>query len=166
MKSLFALALIICISVTGCHTCRKSEKSTVSTNFPGPPTIVYKMKKDYSQNVPVILSDDKKTIVSYPAVEDVMLNGKYPVPTLLKDGYYLDNRGIGPNVAFIKFTYQEYSKLTVTPTVEELLAVIIDKDPILEMYDCGNRLRFTDIETELNQLIESGDLSKKFTKLK
>ena len=85
------------------------------------------MKKDYSQNVPVLLSDNKLTIVSYPAVEDVMVNGKYPLPTLLKKGYYLDNRGIGPNVAFTKYTYEEYSKLSATPSVHELFQSIIDK---------------------------------------
>jgi hypothetical protein len=166
MKFSFAIALILCISIVGCKTNKKAEKSVVNTNFPGPPTIVYKMKKDYSKNVPVTLSADKLTIVNYPVIEDIMLNGQYPLPTLLKNGYYLDNRGIGPDVAFTKYTYEEYSKLTATPTIEELLAAIIDKDPIVVMYDCGNRLRFSNIETELNQLIESGDLVKKCKKLK
>ena len=166
MKSAIALSLIFCISIAGCKTHKKSEQSVVSANFPGPPTIVYKMKNDYSQNVPVILSADKLNIVSYPAVEDVILNGQYPIPTKLNNGYYLDNRGIGPNVAFTKYTYEQYSKFRGTPTVEDLSAAIIDKDPLTEMYDCGNRLRFKDIEAELNQLIESGDLVKKCTKLK
>jgi hypothetical protein len=166
MKSNLAIILIGLMVVTACHSRKKSKQSVVSTNFPGPPTIVYKMKKDYSQNVPVILSTDKQTIVSYPSVEDVILNGKHPVPTLLKNGYYLDNRGIGPDVAFTKFTYEEYSRFRGTPTVEDLMESIIDKDPLIEMYDCGNRLRFTDIETELNQLIENEGFIKKCKKLK
>jgi hypothetical protein len=166
MKPSFVIALIVCFSIVGCKTSKKTEKSTINNNFSGPPTIIYKMKKDYTQNVPVTLSDDRLTIVNYPAIEDIIINGKYPLPTLLKNGYYLDNRGIGPNVAFTKYTYEEYSKLNTTPTVKELFASIIDKDPIAEMYDCGNRLRFTDIEAELNHIIESGDLIKKFKKIK
>jgi hypothetical protein len=166
MKPSFVIALIVCFSIVGCKTSKKTEKSTINTNFAGPPTIVYKMKTDYGQNVPVTLSDDRLSIVNYPAVEDIALNGKYPLPTQLKKGYYLDNRGIGLNVAYTKYTFEEYSKLPATPAVEELFAAIIDKDPIVEMYDCGNRLRFTDIEAELNLIIESGDLVKKFKKLK
>ena len=124
------------------------------------------MKKDFSQNVPVTLSDDKSTIVNYPAIEDVNLNGTYPVPTLLNKGYYLDNRGIGLNVAFTIYTYEEYSKLPATPSVNELFISIINNNPIVEMYDCGNRLRFSKIEAELNTIIDRGDLTKKCKKLK
>ena len=167
MKGLFILTLIVCLSVSGCKTSKKTtEYSTINPDFAGPPTIVYKMKKDYSHNVPVTLSVDRLTIVNYPAIEDINMNGKFPLPTLLIKGYYLDNRGIGPNVAFTKFSYEEYSKLTTTPSVQELFQAIIDKDPLIEMYNCGNRLLFTNIEAELNQMIESGDLAKKAKKLK
>ena len=166
MKAYFIFTIIVCLSLTGCRTSKKTEKSVVNINFSGPPTIIYKMKNDYSRNVPVTLSDDRLTIVNYPAIEDISMNGKYPVPTVLKNGYYLDNRGIGPNVAFTKYSYEEYSKLATTPAVEELFRAINDKDPIVEMYDCGNRLRFTDIEAEINQLIEKSDLAKKCKKLK
>lgn len=166
MKASFSLIIILCLSIAGCKTTKKTEKSVVNTNSPGPPTIVYKMKKDYSQNVPVILSDDKSTIVNYPAIEDINLNGKFPLPTLLNKGYYLDNRGIGPNVAFIMYTYEEYSKLPATPSDNELYISIVNNNPIVEMYDCGNRLRFSNIEADLNAMIDRGDLVKKCKKLK
>lgn len=158
--------LAIYIILPGCCTSKKNEQTVVSTNFPGPPAIVYKTRNDYSKNVPVILSAAKDSIVSYPAVEDVMLNGQYPLPALLKNGYYLDNRGIGPDVAFTKYTYEQYSKFRGTPTVEDLMNAIIDKDPLTEMYNCGNRLRFSNAESELNELIVNGELEKKCTRIK
>jgi hypothetical protein len=166
MKYSIVIAIIVCVSISGCKTSKAPEKSVISTNFDGPPTIIYKMKKDYSHNVPVTLSDDKTNIVNYPAIEDVSLNGSYPFPTLLKKGYYLDNRGIGPNIAFTKYSYEEYSKLISTPSGPELWQSIIDKDPLTEMYNCGNRLGFSDIELEMNKLIETGDIVKKCKKLK
>ena len=95
-----------------------------------------------------------------------MLNDKYPIASILKNGYYLDNRGIGPDVAFTKYSYEEYSKLEFTPTVENLFKLVIDNDPITEMYNCGNRLDYTNIEAELNQMIENGELVKRCKKLK
>jgi hypothetical protein len=166
MKTGSSILIVAFLIIAGCKTSDKPQKAVISNKTPGPPTIVYKMKKDYSQNVPVILSDDKANIVSYPAVEDVNLNGKYPLPTLLNKGYYLDNRGIGPNVAFTLYTYEEYSKLPATPSVNELFISITNNNPLLEMYDCGNRLHFSNIEAELNSIIDHGELSKKCKRLK
>jgi hypothetical protein len=166
MKASFSIAIILCLSVTGCKTGSKTQNQAKANNNPGPPAIVYKMKKDYSLNVPVMLSDDKSAIVSYPAKEDISINGSFPLPTQLKGGYYLDNRGIGPNVAFTMYSYEEYAGLPATPTDNELFISIVNNNPLLEMYDCGNRLRFSNIESDLNSIIESGNLSKKCKKLK
>ena len=43
-----------------------------------PPVVIYKTAKDYSRHVPVGLSEDGQTIVSYPAVSDVKVGDKYP----------------------------------------------------------------------------------------
>ena len=80
-------------------------------SVPSPPCIVYKTKSDYSKNIPVILSDDQTRIVSYPDVKDVYFKGNLAYPTVLNDGFLLDNRGIGPNVAFLSVTYEQYSKM-------------------------------------------------------
>jgi len=113
-----------------------------------PPIIVYKTTKDYSKNVAVTLSDDKTRIVSYPAPSDVSARS---YPTALSKGYWLDNRGISQNTAFLSITYEEYAKLKKAPKLEELYAMIIDKNPIKKMYLCG---RGSSTVSELNALIK------------
>jgi hypothetical protein len=115
------------------------------------PTIVYKTKKNYDKNVAIMLSDDKKTIVGYPYPRDV---SQRSYPTSLNKGYLLDNRGIGKNTAFISMTYEEYAKLQAAPSLQQLEQMIIDKDPIKEMYYCGGRTGFSELIPQLNQLID------------
>jgi hypothetical protein len=121
-----------------------------------PPCIIYKTKTDYSKEVPVALSADKSTIASYPDVKDVFINGNYPYPAKLDNGFLLDNRGIGPDVAFLDYTYEAYHALGTTPGPDELMKHVLDKDPLTEMYQCGNKSSYTDISAELNALIHSG----------
>lgn len=183
MKRTFLLLLSI-ILFTACHTEEKVAESAasqeqgggaaiitvVSSDSPAsvasPRAIVYKMKKDYSQNVPVTLSEDKKTIVSYPHPRDVYTNGKLALPTQLKEGYWLDNRGINGNVAFLSYTYEEYSQLTDVPDLNTLYKKIIDKDPIQEMWVCGHRHNYYDIVSELNELITNKEFDQKFKRIK
>ena len=138
----------------------------MSQNFepdfaPGPHALVYKTKRDYNNQVPILLSDDKKVIVSYPHPSDLKTGGKLALPTLLEKNYLLDNRGIGKNIAFLKLTFEEYSKLPSAPSIDELYELIIDQDPLLELCDCGNRLKFTDVVGELNSVIDGGILRSK-----
>ena len=81
-----------------------------------------------------------------------------PYPTPLADGYLLDNRGIGRNVAFLSYTYEEYAALPATPSPEELMEKVIDKHPLLEIHFLGNRYQYKDITRELNERIEAGEL--------
>jgi hypothetical protein len=124
------------------------------------PTLVYKTSKNYNNLVPILLSDDKTEIIMYPAPSDLYYNGSLALPAELKQGYLLDNRGINKNVAFINITYQDYSRLEKVPSLKELYSMIIDKDPILELYNCGKRDSFTDIVDELNMIIKKGELKK------
>ncbi len=119
----------------------------------GPPAIIYQTVADYFDKVPVTLSEDKSEVVSYPGVKDVYYKGELSYPTKLDDDYFLDNRGIDANTAFLKLTYEEYSKLETTPTKEELYDMILDKDPIKKMYNCGSKYKYKDIVTELNAMI-------------
>ena len=177
---LFLLSMML---LAACHTEKKVSESTppqgnggggaaitVVSGSPAavasPKVFIYKMKKDYSQNVPVLLSADKKTIVSYPHPRDLYTNGKLAVPTQLKDGYWLDNRGINENVAFLSYTYEEYAALSEAPSVSELYKKIIDKTPITEMWDCGRRHQFQDIVSDLNEAIANGELAKRFQRVK
>jgi hypothetical protein len=147
------------------HKTKPVSSGTGNTNLPGPPCIVYKMHSDYSQFIPVILSEDKTTIVSYPGIKDIYYKEKLSYPTPLTGDYFLDNRGINQNVAFLNITYDDYSKLPSTPSAGELMKRILDKDPIAEMYQCGLRSQYSDIENELNAIIVSGRL-KEFKRLK
>lgn len=120
----------------------------------GPDAIVYKTTKDYSDLVPVIMNSERTQIVSYPAPSDIYYKGELAKPTVLKGGYLLDNRGINKNVAFTSYTYEEYSKLKNTPSIDVLLSRIVDKYPLTEMINCGIRSQYTDEVNGLNQLID------------
>jgi hypothetical protein len=121
------------------------------------PVIVYKMRNDYSNKVPVTLSADKKKVASYPAPTDVYYNGKLALPTVLANGYYLDNRGIGANTAFTKYTYEEYSKLSAAPSLDDLYHSIIDKDPFTVIY-VVDKTTGRDID-KINEAIKKKDFS-------
>jgi hypothetical protein len=130
-----------------------------------PQVIIYKTKKDYSKYIPVTLSEDKSKVISYPDIKDIYFEGKLAYPTALAKGFWLDNRGIGPNTAFIKLTYDEYAKLPGTPTPDELFAMILDANPFHEIYNMGSRYSYKDAVTEINRIIEQHEL-KKYKRLK
>ena len=140
------------------QTSNQGAPEFVPQYAPGPQILVYKTKGDYYNLVPILLSDDKTEIVSYPHPNDLKVGSRYALPAFLNNEYLLDNRGIGKNVAFLKLTYQEYSELQNPPSLTELYNYIIDKDPLKELCDCGNKAAFTDIEKQLNDLIDKKKL--------
>ena len=156
MKNTVVIIVInTCMSIClmGCKTQKATQNSpqNSSISMALPPTIIYKTTKNYNKNVAIYLSEDKKTITGYPAPSDVSANN-YPTP--LKKGYLLDNRGIGENIAFISLTYEEYAALKKVPSISEFENMIIDRNPIKEMYYCGHAVRYSDI-SELNKLIDN-----------
>ena len=140
--------------------CSLGRQDFVPSYTIGPATVVYKTKADYSNNVPIALSEDKMSVVSFPDPKDLEHNGKYATPTKLKNGYLLDNRGIGKNVAFLKMTYAEYAALTAPPSPKELMTMIADKDPLTELCNCGNKNAIPNPEKQMNQLIKKKQLRK------
>jgi len=138
-------AIVFLIVVILLVNCNSSRKVNNNTNYPSPHVYLYKTKGDYYSKVPILLSENKQEIVSYPHPSDLLVNGKLLLPSKLEDGYLLDNKGIGINVAFIKMDYSEYSKLSNPPTIIELKQMLIDTEPLLEMYDCGLRSSFENI---------------------
>jgi len=166
IKASFSLCLIF-LSLTLLQDCSRpftpsgsaSNVKSGQSTVPSPPCIIYKTRADYSKYIPVILSEDKTKIISYPDVKDVYFNGELAYPTRLNDGFFLDNRGIGPDVAFLTITYEQYSRLDITPPVTELFNSILDKDPVIVMYQCGNRIQYKEIVIELNELISSGKIT-------
>ena len=160
MRLLCYLALILIFS---CKT--KQHSTTVSIDFvpdfsKGPATIVYKAGKEYHKLVPVLLSEDKSRIIGYPAKSDIQNGETLPYPIILNDGYFLDNRGISKNSAFLDLTYEQYLKLDSLPSVKEMYKWISNKDPLISIYDCGSRKVITDVENQLNALIDQNRLKE------
>lgn len=114
-----------------------------------PSVIVYKMRDDYANLVPVTL-DQNGNIVSYPDPVDITDSCK---PVALGDGWYLDRRGVSPNSAFTNYTYDQYHALERVPSLETLKEHIIARHAIVGMWDCGKDDRSID---ELKQLVKDG----------
>ncbi|MBN2807721.1 MAG: hypothetical protein JXR22_13775 [Prolixibacteraceae bacterium] len=149
MNRIFLLVMVL--SLAACANQKKASKQQAMANEP---FLIYKTKADYNQLVPVILNDDKTEIVAYPAPADLKSVEGLRTPLELKNGYLLDVRGIGPNVAFTSFTYETYARLKQAPVLEELFRSIVDKDPLLEMYDCKNFLDIKYNLKEVNKLVK------------
>lgn len=157
-KNILAALIFISTSIFMCNA--QNTVTPVATSKPvkhavsaaAPPTIVYKTAKKYLDKVPITLNEDKTGIVSYPAPGDI---NESQLPTPLKKGWYLDNRGIGPNSVFLSLTYKEYAQLKSAPDAEQFSKLIMGKNPIKAMYNCGNRLKFKNIEEELNTIIDN-----------
>lgn len=163
-NSFIVLSTLVIIN-SSCDTMSKTSSAQASASqvptlsfTPGPSVMVYKTKKEYSNFVPVILSDDKSSIVSYPAPADVKDGDGLRLPIALKDGYLLDRKGINKNVAFLKLTYAEYAALEKAPSKASLMELIMDSDPLTELCNCGNKNAFEDETAQLNALIVSGKL--------
>ncbi len=153
------LTMLFSCSSKSTPTQTSVNTSISSSSFvSGPQCLIYKTKADYNKHVPVILSPDKSYIASFPDIRDVYYNGQFAYPDTLAKGYLLDNKGIGPNVAFLVYTYEEYSQLEQTPRAEYLMQKILDRDPLLEMYRCGTKSNYSNISKSLNEIINSGGL--------
>ena len=122
--------------------------------------LVYKTKKDYSKLVPIQLSQDKQTILSYPAKEDLFRVGNSNTIQLEK-GFLLDLIGVNLNSAFTHYSLQQYQKIP-TPSLEEFKKNIFESDPFTEMFSCEGYYT----QNEINQFIVDGKLGNKCKKLK
>lgn len=125
-----------------------------------PAVVIYKMKADYSQHVPVLMDEARTRIVSYPAPADLKKGNGLRLPTALDGGYWLDNKGISSTVAFLTYTYEEYSRLPKAPSMDELMANILEKYPLTEIHECGRWSDYKDIVPELNARIAAGMLQQ------
>ena len=151
-------------AVVGCHSTHSTQDRSqgaflyVSQLTPRQQAYVYKTRGDYAHHLPVILNDERTAVVSYPDPRDVRTSAGFTLPTRLSKGYLLDKRGINKNVAFLKVTYEEYSQLAQLPTTDELYALILDKDPLLELCDCGEKLGVNAAAEQINKLIHADSL--------
>ena len=119
MKKILLIGFLS-VALIACGTHKKMVKDEVAqteqaepqkVGAVAPPVYIYKTTKDYSQYVPVMLSEDRSRIVSYPDPADVRHGNGYATPTPLKTRYWYDNRGIVECVAFTKYTYKEYAQV-------------------------------------------------------
>jgi hypothetical protein len=163
------ILLFIGILFTGCcarkHTQVVNQDSGVEIQEPilpdgttalTPPALVYKTRRDYNDRVPVIMNAEKDKIISYPAPTDLFYEGKLALPIRLKNGYLLDNRGIGERVAFLTYTYSTYCALKQAPDMKQLRDSLLDINPLTELWQCGSRSTYKNVEQELNALIDQG----------
>lgn len=150
--------IIMSIMLISCSNSvkKKSEEQSAKITATAP-VVIYKSAENYYDKVFVILSEDKKTIVSYPHPKDVIRDGMRLYPTRLVDGYLLDRRGINANAAFLSINIEDYSKLKTAPALEELKKMIIDKEPIKEFYICNDLMNKS--LDEINKFIEDGRLN-------
>jgi hypothetical protein len=118
--------------------------------------LVYKTRADYFDRVPVLMNSDKSNIVAYPDPTDLMYGNSLALPTRLRNGYLLDNRGIGIYVAFLTYTYANYRALPKAPALDQLMDSLLDRNPLTELWDCGSRSLFKKEVVELNALIDKG----------
>lgn len=159
-KSIICIAVLI-ISFTSCHNTKNMKEKTltdkeISMMIPGAPAVIYKTSRDFSDNVPVIMDENRTKILSYPDPVDLTFEGKPAKPTVLNKGYLLDNRGINKNVVFLKYTYEYFSQLSTPPSLNDMMLNILEKYPLVEMYSCGLRSEYTDIVKDMNSIIENG----------
>jgi len=135
---------------------KETEMIKSNQQSAGQQSIVYKTTDNFDDYVPVIMNVEKTRIVAYPAPTDLFYKGVLAKPTILKNGYLLDNRGITENVVFLNYTYEAYSKLKEAPALNELLKNIKEKYPLKELIYCGLRYQYKNEVKELNVLIDTG----------
>lgn len=161
MRKTILFLILIVFWGASCET----TKDMSHIDFDGTPTVIYQMKKDYSKLVPVILSDDKTKVISYPSPKDMFHpNGELRVQQELSDGFYLDQIGLTINSAFISYAIEDYSRMIMPPSTDSLFKLVIDADPFKKMYNLGNRKQYLE-EGKVESIVSSGDY-KYFKKLK
>lgn len=169
MKLVITIATATCLAAC----CGKKDATQATSSTPeggtgvsSPHVLVYKTKADHANHVPVMLSEDRTRIVSYPHPRDLRTAIGYPTPTPLGKDYLMDNRGIGLNVGYLSMTYEEYAALPEAPSMEKLEAAIIDRDPLTELCECDRRTEFKDPAREIAAWVGSGELEKHCKRLK
>ncbi len=147
MKSLIPIVLIACtILIDSCRT-TPNNSLTLNCSGAGGPLVIYKTKKDYSNNISVLLSADKKSVLAFPDTKDAAIQR----PVALANGFYLQKM-VGN--AFTSLTFDQY--INGTYSEGDLFHDVIDTDPFTNMYDCT---RATDCDS-LNKLIQNNQLSQ------
>jgi len=157
MRFFYFLAIIL-ISISLFASCDKSGKSDCDdsgiTKNSGccsstGPIQIYKTTKDYSNNVFIQVSDDRKTVTAFS--DNVDVDQLRPVE--LANGY-LQKRMVGN--AVLSITIDDYCSLDNEPSIAEMLNMVIDYEPYSEFYECC-QLCLSDT-MEINNVIRENKL--------
>lgn len=159
-----AIALLLCLSA-GCAG-RKATATAEGMAERTRPLMVYRTKQDLHDKVPVGLSEDRQHILSYPQPKDLLLDGKLRLPTKLAKNHWLDNKGVSLNTGFLRMTYAEYAALQEAPPLAEMEAMLMDRDPLESLCDCGLRGTMADPVKEINGLLKKNLLRERCKVLK
>ncbi len=155
---ILSLVLVLC----NCTCPNKMQNSTITPSYHDEAhVVVYKTRGNYINNVPITLSEDRKSVLSYPDPSDLKVGNEFTMPTPLKDGYLLDRRGVSRNSVFLKLNYTEYANLKKAPSRDELFSIIMDETPFIELIDCGDRSAYKNLLADINLLITTKQLRKK-----
>jgi hypothetical protein len=161
MQRLFIFFIVISLFYS-CKTRKEIPPAAVVNHAdiihfrPDSPMVIYKTRSDYSQFVPVRMNAGRTEIIEVPHPSDFIYRGRLAFPVALNQGYWIDNQGITPDVAYLRFTIENYSKLDEPLSVEIMSRYILDAYPLLEMYQCGYRNEYRDIFREVNVLVARG----------
>lgn len=158
-KLMLALACLTACTVCGCGTARTDAAGTVhrapdkyrstcdnyilgsdivplrivsqpATQLPR--AVIYKTNVDVNNHVPVMLTADGSAFLSFPAPSDL---NALQMPLPLTNGWLLDRRGaIGPNTAFLTYTYSQYESLPQSPSPAQLRDSIMPGAHVTEAY--------------------------------
>jgi hypothetical protein len=167
--------LIISILVITMYACGPGKKTRNNKDKDAPVGLiaipqqgymVYKTNADYFEKVPIQLSEDKTGVISYPAASDLKKQGEFTYPVKLSGDYLLDRRGIGPHTAFLEWDYEKYYKSGGAQSTMELLNLIIDADPFIELYHCPSNIDEKAVIGYINDLILSEQLNVKCKRIK
>lgn len=159
-----AITLLVCLSA--CCGGQKAASGTADEAERTRPLMVYRTVQDVHDKVPVGLSADRQHITSYPQPKDLLADGKMRLPTKLVKGYWLDNKGVGLNTGFLSMTYAEYAALPQAPPIAEMEAMLLDRDPLASLCDCGTQGTMDDPVTEINALLKKDALRERCKVLK
>lgn len=146
-KSIMTIIAVATIAaMSACQSSKETNKTeTVETTVTEtmneqpialamPRVIIYKTTGDFSNLVPLSMDDSKTQIISLPDPADIKENKR---PTQLANGYLLDNFGIGKNVVYTDYTYEQYAALESVPELEVLMQHIVERNPLVEYYASG-----------------------------
>lgn len=162
-KTAFIAAFVI---LSACAS-KKIKPSELSDGFGGTRDLahqfVYKQKADYSNKLPVGLSAGKDTILSYPGPKDVLQDTAILYPVKLFKDYWWDRIGVGTNTGYVDIELPQYTLLKEPPALEFLSSKLLEKEPYLEIWDCGTKGAIT--IKEVNDMIMQDSLFKKCKKI-